>query len=158
MTLVSTVFFCHVFGKKVLTPEGKVLGRLKDLIADPVFVRPQIVAAVVSCAGGPKTLDFSTFDFEMVKGRHILVCREMKPVDLQGMETIHVRQLMNKKIVDMDKKNTILVYDVKIAIHNISRPSWRWTPAGRGVCASWVWRASRMCSSRYLISPFQIGW
>jgi sporulation protein YlmC with PRC-barrel domain len=48
MTLASTFFFCHVFGKKVLASEGKTIGRLEDLIADPAFPRPQIIAAVVS--------------------------------------------------------------------------------------------------------------
>ena len=119
MTSVSTVFFCHVAGKKILSPEGKVIGRLKDLIADPAFARPEIIAAVVSCPDGQKILDFSAFDITNGNGRTVILCKEIRPVDLSGMETIHVAsQLLNKKVIDMDRKKTILVYDVMIAIQN----------------------------------------
>jgi magnesium transporter len=118
MTSSATFFFCHVVGKKVFNSEGKLLGRLRDLIADPAFPRPQILAAVVACKNVLEIVDFSTFEVRIIKGRSTLVSSEMKPANLQGLETIHVSQLMNKKIVDMEKKNTISVYDIKIAIHN----------------------------------------
>lgn len=118
MTAASTVFFCHVIGAKVLTSEGKKLGRLRDLIADPTFARPEIIAAVVSCADGLKTLDFSTARVETVKGRHVFVLEKIKPADLQRKETIQVRQLLNKKVVDMNRRNTITAYDVLIAMQN----------------------------------------
>lgn len=118
MTLSVTFFFYHVFGKKVLNTEGKVLGRLKDLIADPALSRPQILAAVIKRRNGLDIVDFSTFHVKVVKGRTVLVVSAVMPAKLEGLETIRVSQLINRKIVDMDKKNTISVYDVKIAIHN----------------------------------------
>ena len=118
MTSSVTFFFWHVIGKKVRNSEGKVLGRLRDLIADPAFSRPQILAAVITRRNGMDVVDFSTFDVKVIKGRSVLVANTVKPASFEGLETIHVSQLIKKKIVDMDKKNTISVYDVKIAIHN----------------------------------------
>ena len=97
MAQASTFFFCHILERKVLTPDGKTVGRLKDLIVDPAHARPPVVAAVVSCADGLKTLDFSAFDVESAGDRHTLVCREARPFDLQKLDAIHVRRLLNKK-------------------------------------------------------------
>ena len=117
MTTASTIFLCHIIGKKVISPQGKMVGRLKDLVADPAFARPKIIAAVVSCRDGLKTIDFSTFDITNAKGKYHLICKEIKPADLRGRETIHIAgQLLNKKIVDMNKRKTVVVYDLKIAI------------------------------------------
>lgn len=119
MTSASTVFFSDILGKKIISPEGKTIGRLKDLVADLAFSRPKIVAAVVSRRDGLKTVDFSAFHISNAKGKSVLSLKEIKPVDLQGLETVHIAgQLLNKKIVDMNRKKTIPVYDLKIAIQD----------------------------------------
>jgi magnesium transporter len=119
MISVTTFYFSHIIGKKVISPDGKTMGRLKDLVADLAFVRPKIIAAVVMFQDGLKTIDFPAFHITNVNDRYILTCKEIRSVDLQGLDVIHIaNQLLNKKIVDMNKKETILVYDLKIALLN----------------------------------------
>ena len=119
MTSVSTIFISHILGKKVISAEGKTIGRLKDLIADPTFLRPKIIAAVVSFRDGLKTIDFSSFEITNMQGKYHLICKEINHISLDGMKTIHlVDQLLNKQIVDMNKKKTIVAYDLKIATLN----------------------------------------
>lgn len=117
MTSSSTIFYNNIIGKKVISTEGKAIGRLKDLVADLGFLRPRIIAAVVSFPDGLKTIDFSAFQITQAKGGYLLACRDIKPINLQGMETVHIAgQLLNQKIIDMNRKRTVLVYDLKIAI------------------------------------------
>ncbi len=117
MNTVSTFFFNHIIGKRVIAPDGKTIGRLKDLIADPAFVRPKIVAAVVLFPDGLKTIDFSDFKISAAKNKYTITCGQVKMADLGGAETIGLaRQLLNKQIVDMNKKRLVHVNDLKIAV------------------------------------------
>ena len=117
MTSSSTIFYNNIIGKKVISTEGKAIGRLKDLVADLGFLRPRIIAAVVSFPDGLKTIDFSAFQITQAKGGYLLACRDIKPINLHWIETVHIAgQLLNQKIIDMNRKKTILVYDLKIAI------------------------------------------
>lgn len=119
MTSATTVFFSDILGKKIISPEGKTIGRLKDLVADLGFSRPKIVAAIVSTRDGLKTVDFSAFQITHEKGGPALTCKVIRPLNLKGMETFLVAgQLLNKKVVDMNRKKTILVYDLKIALQD----------------------------------------
>jgi magnesium transporter len=116
MASVPTVFISQLIGKSISFQESSKVGRLKDLVADVSFARPRIVAALVLFEGGLKSVDFSTFYMKGEKGKSFLACREIKPANLRNMETVNIaNQLLNKKIVDMNRKKTIPVYDLKIA-------------------------------------------
>lgn len=116
---VSTFFFSQIIGSKVLSPDGKTIGRLKDLTADSESLRPKIVAATVLCGNEPRTVDFSYFQISNIKGKCSLICEQLMPVSLEGTETIQlVRQLLDNQVVDMNKKKLVRVNDLKIAVLN----------------------------------------
>lgn len=117
MFTASTFFLSYITGKRIISPEGKTLGTLKDLIADPVFARPKIIAAVISSKTGEKTIDFSCIKMANVKDKHLLICSEVKPVIIEGDNVFYLnRQVLDKQIVDMNKKRLVSVNDIKLAI------------------------------------------
>lgn len=117
MITVSTFFFSRIMGNKVLSPGGGTLGRLRDLVADPAFKRPKIVAAVVSTAGGLETVDFSKFNITKVNGQYRLECEEMKPLPLEGFDAVYLaRHVQDRQIVDMNGRKLVRVNDIKIAM------------------------------------------
>ena len=117
MKSAYTLFLSHIIGKRVMTQDGKTLGRLVDLLADPALVRPKIVAAVVLSKGQQLVLDFSKINIADYSGRYLLTCKEAKPANLKGMDTVRLAgQLLKKQVVDMNKKRTVTVYDLKMAI------------------------------------------
>jgi magnesium transporter len=117
MITVSTFFFSRIIGNKVLSPEGEVLGRLRDLVADPSFKRPKIVAAVVSMLDGLKTIDFSEFNITKVKGQYRLTAKAAKEYSLEGIDAVHLaKHVQDRQIVDMNGRKLVRVNDIKIAI------------------------------------------
>jgi sporulation protein YlmC with PRC-barrel domain len=119
MVNVSTFFFSQIIGSKVLSSDGKTIGRLKDFTADSASMRPKIVAATVLCKNEPRTVDFSYFQFSNIKGKCVLICDQLIPANLEGTETIQlVRQLLDNQVVDMNKKKLVRVNDLKIALLN----------------------------------------
>ena len=114
-----TIYLNHIIGKKVLSPDGKAIGRLVDLLVDPTLPRPKIIAAVISEKSRQKAIDFTKIDISDDRGRHLLVCREIRPASLERAGSVRlVGQLLNRQVVDMNKKKTVTVYDLKIAICN----------------------------------------
>jgi magnesium transporter len=117
MITVSTFFFSRIIGNKVLSPDGQVFGRLRDLVADPSFKRPKIVAAVIATGEGLKTIDFSEFKITKVKGQYRLTCEQIKPVSLEGIDAVHLaRHVQDRQIVDMNGRKLVRVNDIKIAV------------------------------------------
>jgi hypothetical protein len=90
MISVSTFFFSRIAGNKVFAPDGAVIGRLRDLAADPSFKRPKIVAAIVSAGDGLKTLDFSEFNITKEKGQYRLECENARPISLEGIDAVYI--------------------------------------------------------------------
>lgn len=117
MITVSTFFFSRVLGNDVLSPEGKRLGRLKDLVADPSFKRPKIVAAQVQRDGAPVTVDFSKFSITKVKGQYRLECNEWQPFPTDSFDAVFLaRHVQDRQIVDMNGRKLVRVNDIKIAM------------------------------------------
>jgi magnesium transporter len=117
MIKVSTFFFSRVVGNRVLSPDGKTLGRLRDLVADPSLKRPKIVAATVATDGGLKTVDFSEFEITKVKGQYRLVCAELKDASLEGIDAVYLaKHVQDRQIVDVNGRKLVRVNDIKIAI------------------------------------------
>jgi CBS domain-containing protein/sporulation protein YlmC with PRC-barrel domain len=117
MISVSTFFFSRIAGNSVYSPDGKAFGRLRDLVADPSFKRPKIVAAIVSSQDGLKTVDFSYFGITKAKGQYRLECEEMKPVSLEGIDAVHIaKHVQDRQIVDMNGRKLVRVNDVKVAM------------------------------------------
>ncbi len=113
-----TIFLNHMIGKRILTQDGRVLGRLTDLSADPDSVRPKILGAVISVNGREETIDFSELEIQ-AEGKNVrLYCREPKPMQLESADSVClVRQLENSRVVDMNKKKTVTVNDLKLAVY-----------------------------------------
>jgi magnesium transporter len=117
MISVSTFFFSRITGNRVYSPEGSSIGRLRDLIADPSFKRPKIVAAVISTRDGLKTISFSNFNITKVKGQYRLVCDELKDISLEGVDAVHLaKHVQDRQIVDMNGRKLVRVNDIKIAM------------------------------------------
>jgi magnesium transporter len=117
MISVSTFFFSRIAGNKVYSPQGDMIGRLKDLVADPSFKRPRIVAAEVAMRGGMKTLDFSNFDITKEKGQYRLTCADPKELSLEGIDAVYIaKHVQDRQIVDMNGRKLVRVNDVKIAM------------------------------------------
>ena len=45
MSSITTFFFSRIVGNKVYSPDGEVLGKIKDLIAQQSADRPKVIAA-----------------------------------------------------------------------------------------------------------------
>jgi CBS domain-containing protein/sporulation protein YlmC with PRC-barrel domain len=112
-----TVCLNNITGKKVVLPDGKVLGRFVDVMVDLAFSRPKIVAAVISFKKQQKTIDFKNIEISEFKGKYHLFCKEIKTVETEGLVRL-AGEFLNKQVVDTNKKRTVTIYDFKIAVVN----------------------------------------
>ena len=76
MTSRTTFYLSQVLGKKVLSPEGRILGRIKDLLLEVITsarkdsepVRPKVIAAKINVNRVDRIYDFSSFEIRKEQG------------------------------------------------------------------------------------------
>jgi magnesium transporter len=116
MTLQITFYLSLIVGKRFYSPDGKPLGRVKDLAIDYSQARPVIFAA--KCRTGKKwrMLDFSRFQIVKAEERLIIRCDEM--VDISLDDNPHLLMLaenvFDKQIVDINGRKLVRVNDVRM--------------------------------------------
>ncbi|HEY5586105.1 MAG TPA: CBS domain-containing protein [Ruminiclostridium sp.] len=117
MALVSTFYFSRIIGNKVYAQSGGTIGKLKDLIADVDFVRPKIVAVMLSTSKGVITVDFSCFTIEKIKGQYRLECSELNEYKQDEKKNFYLtKNILDMQIIDMDGRKLVRVNDLKLAI------------------------------------------
>lgn len=114
MSMVSTFYFSRILFCKVYSPEGKRIGRLRDLVVDLSAVNPKVFAFTL--ANGRM---FSSAPAELVKdGRqYSLRCRELKEIEPpKGGRTLLLKKsILDRQIVDIDGRKVVRVNDIRLA-------------------------------------------
>ncbi len=108
-------YLSQVIGQRVRRPDGTVIGRIQDLIADSSGPRPKVVAAIMKGAAEP--LDFASFTLREVHHRPLIVAGETvvyRPSSED--EQLHlVRHVQDKQIVDINGRKLERVNDLRLA-------------------------------------------
>jgi len=117
MNAVSTFYFSHIVGKKILDTNGDAIGRLKDLFADKSSVRPKIVAAQVLIDGKKQIIDYGAITITKPHNRYVIHCSEARPFSLEGMDAISLlNDVLDRQIVDVNGRKLVRVNDINLAV------------------------------------------
>lgn len=117
MTSITTFYFSRVIGEKVVNENGKVVGRLKDLIVELNSERPKVLAAKVQTDEGLRVVDFSFFKIEKINGKYKVISQELRDIVLDENLILTVgKYVLDRQIVDMDGRKLVRVNDLRLAV------------------------------------------
>jgi CBS domain-containing protein len=116
MTTIKSFYLSRIIGNKVLAPDGRVIGKLKELIAtneEP----PKVVSCIVkNQAGAFRTLDWAQFNIDKINNKYRISCTHDLEIALL-QNTIRLKKhILDKQIVDIDGKKVVRVNDIRLAL------------------------------------------
>lgn len=116
---ISTFYLSRVEHAKVVTPEGKKIGRLNDLAIDMTLPKPMVVAAKVKTRQGLQLLDFAYMSVNKDKRQYELVCKTMTDAKTPAENLIFLKHnVLDRQIVDINGKKIVRVNDIRMAVLN----------------------------------------
>jgi magnesium transporter len=117
MNTISDFYFSRIAGNKVYNPDGKVIGKLKDLIADNSFARPKIIAAQIAAGSKTLTVDYNALRITKPKNQYRLTCSDFKPFSLEGINAMHLGyNVLDRQIVDVNGRKLVRVNDIRLVV------------------------------------------
>ena len=126
MTLQTTFYLSQILGKKFISPEGKILGVIRDFLIDttiqagpdPEPSRPRVIAVKVKTGKETKIYDFATFEVKKFKRKLQVTCYEVH----ETTEEIYpsclwlAENILDKQIVDINGRKLVRVNDVRMVM------------------------------------------
>lgn len=117
MTSLSMFYLSRIIGNKVFSGSHEVIGKLKDLIVDISFFRPQVIAAKVKIGNNIRLLDYSHFTISKKNGQYVLTCTDLKDIEPAQDNTLSLaKNVLDKQIVDIDGRKLVRVNDIRLAL------------------------------------------
>jgi CBS domain-containing protein/sporulation protein YlmC with PRC-barrel domain len=124
MTSRTTFYLSQVLGKKVLSPEGRILGRIKDLLLEVITsarkdsepVRPKVIAAKINVNRVDRIYDFSSFEIRKEQGSLRIRCTDVEEIRMDYLSNVLWLRgsVIDKQIVDINGKKLVRVRDVRM--------------------------------------------
>jgi magnesium transporter len=119
MANVITFYFSRIVGRKTVNDFGKKIGSIKDLVVefDQSFIRPRIIAVQLKTRNGLRTVDFSNFRVDKIKGQYVFNCNDLKDIDIENHETLMIgKNIQDRQLVDIDGRKLVRVNDIRMAV------------------------------------------
>jgi CBS domain-containing protein/sporulation protein YlmC with PRC-barrel domain len=116
MTSQVTFYLSLIIGKRFYSPDGKSLGKVKDLAIEFSQERPYIFAARCKVGRKIRILDFRRFQVVKAEERFIIRCDEMIDIAVEDNPKILflAENVFDKQIVDINGRKLVRVNDIRI--------------------------------------------
>ncbi len=123
MTSLKTFYLSRLLGKNVFDPNGKKLGRLKDLLIHTVLnesngnnERPKVMAVRMRVQNRTALYDIRYFEFIKEGVQPHVSCSQLAelPEDLVNKGILLAEVIMDKQIVDLNGRKLVRVNDVRL--------------------------------------------
>jgi magnesium transporter len=126
MTLQTTFYLSQILGKKFLSPEGQILGVIRDFMIDttsmagpdPEPLRPRVIAVKIKAGPETKVYDFATFEVKKFKRKLQVTCYEVHETseDICANCLWLAENILDKQIVDINGRKLVRVNDVRMVM------------------------------------------
>jgi CBS domain-containing protein/sporulation protein YlmC with PRC-barrel domain len=126
MTLQTTFYLSQILGKKFISPEGKILGMIRDFLIDttiqagpdPEPLRPRVIAVKVKAGKEAKIYDFATFEVKRFKQKLQVTCYEVHETAEEICPNCLwlAENILDKQIVDINGRKLVRVNDVRMVM------------------------------------------
>ncbi len=116
MTTIKSFYLSRILGSKVFTTDGKIIGRLTELVAtneEP----PQVASCVIKNQDGTvRLLDWSYFSITKVHKKYRIYCIRDSEITPPQNSIRLKKHILDKQIVDIDGKKVVRVNDIRLAL------------------------------------------
>jgi magnesium transporter len=126
MTSQTTFFFSQVQGRKFVSVQGTVLGRIVDLLLDLSLLgmsersslRPKVIAVKVIIGNTIRVYDFSSFEIKKHRNELRITCFEVNEIQVEGLRSCLWigEEILGKKIVDIDGRKLEKVNGIRLVL------------------------------------------
>jgi len=126
MTLQTTFYLSQILGKKFISPDGKILGEIKDFLIDTSSqpgtegepVRPRVIAVSTRTEHATRIYDFATFEIKKFKQKLQVTCFELHESPEESCPTCMwlAENILDKQIVDINGRKLVRVNDVRMVM------------------------------------------
>jgi magnesium transporter len=115
MTTIKSFYLSRILGIKVLTSDGKTVGKLIELIATNEEPPRVVACAIKNQDGAVSLLDWIYFTIDKINNKYQIVCT--RPIQITPQNTIRLKKhILDKQIVDIDGKKVVRVNDIRLAL------------------------------------------
>jgi CBS domain-containing protein/sporulation protein YlmC with PRC-barrel domain len=118
MTSQVTFYLSRILGKRFYSPDGKVIGKIKDLLIDISYSRPKVIGVKTKIAGETRYLDFSYFEMIKADIKYVVKCANV--IDFTLPNNSHTfflsENVLDKQIVDIDGRKLVRVNDARLVL------------------------------------------
>ncbi|HEX3043980.1 MAG TPA: CBS domain-containing protein [Bacillota bacterium] len=116
MVGIKSFYLSRILNSQVLTPDGKTVGKLKDLITIYEEDRPRIIAGIVKTdRNKQQILDWNNFAIDKERNQYELICNQAVEITLPNPAVYLKKHILDKQIVDIDGKKVVRVNDIRLA-------------------------------------------
>jgi CBS domain-containing protein len=126
MTSQITFYLSQILGKKYLSADGSVLGKIRDFLIDQNSlpgkeaepVRPRVLAVRVKKGNNVRILDFSSFEIKKFKRKLYITCLEVRDVSPDTFSNCLwlAENIQDKQIVDINGRKLVRVNDIRLVM------------------------------------------
>ncbi len=124
MTLQTTFYLSQILGKRFISPEGKILGVIRDFLIDtttqpaPEPIRPRVIAVKVRVGNDTRIYDFATFEVKKFKRKLKVTCYEIHEAtdEIRPNCLWLAENILDKQIVDINGRKLVRVNDVRMVM------------------------------------------
>jgi CBS domain-containing protein len=126
MTLQTTFYLSQILGKRFISPEGKILGVIRDFLIDttpqpgpdPEPIRPLVIAVKVRVGNESRIFDFATFEVKKFKRKLKVTCYEIHETadEIRPNCLWLAENILDKQIVDINGRKLVRVNDVRMVM------------------------------------------
>ena len=118
MTSKTTFYFSRTLNRKFYSPDGKSLGKVKDLLIELNGSRPKVIAVKAKINRKLRILDFAQFDLVKAVTHYVIKCNDI--IDYNIPENSHsfflAESVLDRQIVDINGRKLVRVNDIRLVI------------------------------------------
>jgi magnesium transporter len=118
MTTRTTFYFSRTRNQRFYSPDGKPMGRIKDMLIELTGSRPVVLAIKAKVDGRIRMLDFRTFELVKAVTTYVIKCNEI--IDYAIPENSHsiflAESVLDKQLIDINGRKLVRVNDIRLVI------------------------------------------
>ncbi len=121
MTLFTTFYLSRVIEKKVIDKNGKIVGRVKDILIDSdasksLLGRPLVNGIKIKSGKNIGFYTFDSFHVSKVNGKIKITCDKLLPLSENNITNdIYLADyILDKQVVDLNGRKLVRVNDIRL--------------------------------------------
>lgn len=111
---MNSFYLSRVLGRKILTKDRKIIGKVKDLGITNQLKTPKVEAIKVKTSEGIICISWNNISINKEAGQYVIICDKIKKSDMKNIMFLS-HQVLDKQIIDVNGRKVVRVNDIRLA-------------------------------------------